>query len=83
MTGVEAEQFLELIDDDQQVFVLLQAKLPSDLNEAQATPYQRGLDVEFGEVFADFVVEKVCFEQSLGEVGDGVSAGAHDGDVPV
>ena len=83
MTGVEPEQFLELIDHDEEVFVLLEAQLPGGLDEPESAADEGGLDVEFGEVFAAGVIEQGGLMQRGSEIADGASAGAHEGDLPV
>ncbi len=77
---VKAEQFLELIDHEQQFGAGGSSGLAHGLKQTVAAAAERGLQVEQG-VFGIRVVEP-GFAQGAGQVSHRAAAGAHNGDFP-
>jgi len=74
MTGLlEAEDLLKLIDDKKEIRVLADAGKADGLDETEVASAESSQKVFFS-VFLLWVVE-ICFQQGLGEKGEGVAPG--------
>ena len=76
----EAEDFLELIDQQKQVGTFLDVGLPVGLDESEAAAAERGPGLQ--DVLLVDVSEQVGLDQGLGELGQRIAAGPHDGQLP-
>ncbi len=76
----KAKDFLELVDEQQQVGALVDGGMPVGLDEAKPASAEGGARLE--NVFLVFLSEQAGLDQRLGEVGERVATRAHDGQFP-
>ena len=80
----EAEQFFELIDDDQQILVQLHSREAGYLDQAQAAAPQRGLDHALRRRWDQVEMRQYPgFDHGPRQKPDGVVLWSQDGDSPV